>query len=184
MKTKGCWAIAVLLACGALTQLAVSSVAPPGPYSEAKLEEFRGTIRAQRQALGDWINDPKGDPPKFVHQYAMTLNPRGRAVGPGRAAVVGKWKKIKDQLGKGKIGFETAKSRIEFIPARFLIFLGEPDAIPYDLVAIEFGTFVFTGEPEAESGPAVAAQPVDGDYCAIWGHKEDCNWGIITEIEY
>ncbi len=186
MKRKRFWALAVLLGSGALIHLTITAATPSQTYSKQQLDEFKAKIKDQREELGKWLNGQRNDLKGIVWENAVAIRPRekGAGVGQGRVKIEEKWKRIKKEHDGKKIRFDRENSIIEILPSRFMMNLGGDDWQSYKHIAIEFGSFVFEGEPEAKGGPSVAAQPADGEYWAIWGHKETCPWEIFYEIEY
>ena len=183
MKRKRLWALAAVLACGALVQLVISATASPSPYSEKDLAGFKARIKQHRQELENWVNDGKGRPQDFVPENAVIIDPSGRATGWGHATVQEKWRRIKQQHGDRRIQFDMEQAKIEIVQAGFMFPALDAASIPCDFVAIEFGTFTFGPGPGAEGGSSSALPPADPTYCALWGHKQGCPLFLIAEIE-
>lgn len=182
MKRKGFWAVLGVLGCGAIVQLAVSASSPDLGSAQANLDKFRESIHKNRQLLETWLNDSTGDMKTVIEEYAVTVDQKGKIVGRGRDKVEAKWKKIKKEHGDRKIKFEI--SDLQFIPLNYMTQADGATWTKHDHIAVEFGTFTFLSKSEAGSGPSAVLPQPDGEYLAIWGHKEDCPWGIVVEIEY
>ncbi|MDH4196638.1 MAG: hypothetical protein OEW05_04455 [Candidatus Aminicenantes bacterium] len=182
MKRKGLWGLLAVLGCGALVQLAVSASQSQPGFSAEKLAEFRSQIKAKREALATWLNESTGDMTDVIEEYAVAVDQKGKTTGRGRDKVETKWKRIKTDHGARKIKFDI--SDIQLVPANYMAQGEGATWMKHNCIAVEFGTFTFLSKSEAESGPSAALPQPDGEYLAIWGHKEDCPWGIVVEIEY
>jgi len=183
MKRKSFWVLLAILVCGALAQLAVSASPSEREFTPKELDKFKDDIKAKRRDLATWLNDSTGDTSAIIHENAVTVNQANKVVGRGRARVEGKWKDLRKHHGDRRVRFETTE--IRFVPADFMTPGEGANWTKHNCIAVEFGTYTFLSGPEAESGPsALRLQPDGGEYWAIWGHKEDCPWGIIVEIEY
>jgi len=177
MRTKGCWAIAGVLACGVFASLMCSEVKPP-----EDLEKFKAKILEKRQQFAEKINTEAEPLAGIVADGAVIIDVRGEGgVRKGRGRVEEKWRGIR---GQKKIEFDTARARIEFVSAKFRVPLALDKWASYDYIAIEFGSYNLVTGPQAKGSSAAASQSQDPKYCAIWGHQDDCNWGIIAEIDY
>lgn len=182
MKRKGIWALAAVLACGALVQLVISATASSQPYSEKELGGFRERIRAQRQMLEDWINGKPGSLEGIVEEKAIAIDLQEKIVVQGRTNIEEKWRSLRKRYGMRRIKFDTGDSKIEIIPARFIAHVSGADWVSFDSVAIDFVSFTFAPEPEARGGPSYAQPEEGGRLCFIWDHRENCPQLIGTQI--